>query len=109
MRKGISVTVGDTTENRKPGAGPSVGTGIQGSSWPLRRPGAVTSFIGLPFSIRLKQRTDGRFGGAEIQIPLTKASKISKRAPPDWMPLAKAFWPPMWRSRILTWLPVAMT
>jgi hypothetical protein len=71
---GISITVGDTTG--KLGAGTSSEQGFRVRRGRFAEPGAVTNLIGLRFSIRLKQRTDGRFGGAEIQIPLTRASKI---------------------------------
>ena len=88
----VSIAVGDTTGRL--GVGPSSEQGFRIRSGRIAVPRAANSLTGLHFPVPLEERTDGGFGRPKIQIPSASASK-SQRAPPDWMPPAKAFWPPM--------------
>ena len=87
----ISIAVGDTTG--KLGAGPSSEQVFRVRSGRIADPGAANSLTGLHFSVPLEQRTDEDSARRNPNSP-ARASK-SQRASPDWMPPAKAFWPPM--------------
>jgi hypothetical protein len=87
----ISIAVGDTTV--KLGAGPSSEQGFRVRNGRIAVPGAANRLTGLHFPYR-SNSARMRIRSRRNPDSSRKGFKISK-SPTDWMPPAKAFWPPM--------------